>query len=179
MADFLRPAARATLLRLRGLALALVISGLGVWFAARSFGAMEWLGWLVAVLGAGLTIAQLQRLRFGTHSGGPGIVRVLERRLEYFGPLTGGIIDLDDLRRLALDGASQPPHWLLSGPGGQLVAVPVNAEGADSLFDAFAALPGLQSNRLIEAVQAPPPAITILWERNAPRLSGAGRPGAA
>ena len=170
MSDFMRPAARATLWRLRGLALALALAGLGFWWALSAYGFMRWLGWAGVTVGLGLGLAALQRLRFGQREGGPGVVRVVERRLEYFGPLTGGIIDLDDLARLAIDGSAHPPHWVLTGPGGQVVQVPINAEGADVLFDAFAALPGLASERLIAAVQSPPAAHLVLWQAPRNRL---------
>lgn len=164
MADFLRPEARAALWRLRGLVVALSLAGFGLWWALTAFGFLRWLGWGAVVAGLGLALAALQRLRFGQHKGGPGVVQVDERRLSYFGPLTGGIIDLDDLVRLAIDGAAHPPHWILTGPGGQVVQVPITAEGADSLFDAFAALPGLPTERLIAAVQSPPAAHLVLWQ---------------
>jgi len=155
---------------LRGVALALAVVGLGLWWALESFGFMRWLGWGAVAVGVGLMLTALQRLRFGRHAGGPGVVQVDERRLSYFGPLSGGIIDLDDLARLAIDGSAYPPHWVLTGPGGQVVQVPINAEGADALFDAFAALPGLATERLIAAVQSPPAAHLILWQAPRQRL---------
>jgi hypothetical protein len=169
MADFLRPQARATLWRLRGVAVALAPAALGLWIAATTFGLTRWLGWALVALGAALALAALQRLRFGLHDGGPGVVQIDERRLSYFGPLTGGVIDLDDLTRLGIDGSSHPPHWLLTAPGAVL-AVPVNAAGAEALFDAFAALPGLSPERLIAAVNAPPPRPATLWEAARHRL---------
>ncbi|MBQ1203430.1 MAG: ABC transporter permease, partial [Loktanella sp.] len=45
---------------------------------------------------------------------------------------------------LTLDPTSHPdPSWILSGVGGQRIAIPINAAGADDLFDVFAALPGI------------------------------------
>jgi len=164
MAEFMRPAARAALWRLRGLALALAVAAAGLWWGVTAFGPLRWLGWAVLALGVAMALAALQRLRFGRHSGGPGIVEVVERQLAYFGPLTGGVIDLDDLRRLDLDGSGLPAHWILTGPAGQMVEVPINATGADALFDAFAALPGLSAERLIAAVQSPPAGRLTLWE---------------
>lgn len=170
MADFLRPQARAVLWRLREVAVALAVAGAGLWWGLSAFGFVRWLGWALVALALGLMLAALQRLRFGQRSGGPGIVQVVERRLAYFGPLTGGVIDLDDLRQLALDGSGVPVHWLLSGADGQVVAVPINATGADALFDAFAALPGLSAERLIAAVQSPPAGRLILWQAARERL---------
>jgi len=170
MSDFLRPAARATLWRLRGVAVAVAAGAVGLWWGLTAFGFIRWLGWALLVVGAALLWTALQRLRFGSHGGGPGVVQVVERQLAYFGPLTGGVIDLDDLRRLDLDGSATPLHWVLTGPGGQVVQVPVNAAGADALFDAFAALPGLSSERLIGALQTPPQGLLLLWQAPRHRL---------
>ena len=56
-------------------------------------------------------------------------------------------------------------------PGGTPLAVPIDAEGADALFDAFAALPGLSPARLIEAVERTAGGRETIWSR--PRRLGA------
>jgi hypothetical protein len=97
-------------------------------------------------------------------------VRVVERRLAYMGPVTGGLMDLDDLQRLAVARGPAGAEWLLTGPHGQTLTVPANALGADVLFDAFAALPGLSAEALIVAVNAPPAQPDILWSRSRARI---------
>lgn len=170
MAEFLRPAARTALWRWRGVALAGVVLALGLWGSFTTFGFVRWLAVALATLGTALVMMAVQRLRFGHRDGGPGIVTVDERRLSYFGPLTGGIIDIDDIWRLDLDGSGHPPHWVLHGPGGQMVTIPITAQGADALFDAFAALPGLSAETLIGAVNAPQRGAQTLWETPKARL---------
>ena len=100
-------------------------------------------------VGALLIIAGIQRGRFRTGSGGPGVVQIVEGRIAYFGPLTGGTAELGQLSRLVLDPSGKPPHWLLHQPGQLPLAIPLTAEGADALFDAFATLPGLQTERML------------------------------
>jgi hypothetical protein len=54
--------------------------------------------------------------------------------------------------------------WLLHEPG-QMLVIPVNAAGAEALFDAFTALPGLGSQRLLAARQGLRTGTQILWRR--------------
>lgn len=168
MTDFLRPEARAALWRWREVLVSAAILVLGFWWAASSFGVMRWLGAIVATIGLALGIAAVQRVRFAQGGGGAGVVQIRERRLAYFGPLTGGVIDLDDLTRVELDGGGRPAHWLLTGHGAQSLAIPVDAEGADDLFDVFAALPGIRTGRMLDVLRRTPDARVIIWQ--APRL---------
>jgi len=170
MADFLRPEAKAALWRWREVAGAMVVAALGLWWAMTSLGALSWLGGALVLVGLALGYTALQRLRFGRGGGGPGVVTADERRLTYFGPLTGGEVDLDDLSVLEYDPTARPPHWLLRTSGGQILAIPVSAEGADTLFDHFAALPELKAQTLLDVLSRTPPVRTIVWRRPAKRL---------
>jgi hypothetical protein len=90
-----------------------------------------------------------------------------ERRLTYWGPLSGGVMDMDDLLSLDLDPGARPAHWRLAGQEGTL-DVPVDAEGAEALFDLFAALPGLRVEAMLAALgrrEGPPVA---LWRATRP-----------
>ena len=172
MSDLLRPEARAALWRWRELFLGGFIVVLGLWWALRSFGIMVWLGWAVVALGVMILVTGVQRLRFSRGGGGAGVVEVNERRIAYLGPLTGGVVDLDDLAQLELDGSGHPAHWRLRPNVGAALAIPVDAEGADGLFDAFAALPGIQTERMLAAMKAAPRESVVVWaaEAEKPRL---------
>jgi hypothetical protein len=98
------------------------------------------------------------------------VLQIDERRLMYFGPLTGGMIDLDDLVRLDLDPTGRPAHWMLFASGGPPLAIPVNAEGADALFDVFAALPGIRTALMLETLSGAPGQPVTVWSRDRPRL---------
>ena len=48
--------------------------------------------------------------------------------------------------------------------------IPMNAEGADALFDAFTAVPGLTPARLVEAARSAPQRYTTIWAKPQGRL---------
>ena len=143
------------------------VAALGLLVAATTFGVTRLLGLLLALLGAALLWVGWQRKRFGRGGGGPGIVTVDEGRVAYWGPLKGGVVDLDDLRRLDLDARGRPAAWVLWGPGAASLEVPVTAEGAEALLGAFAALPGLGVERLLAAREADGGALVTVWRRDA------------
>jgi hypothetical protein len=109
-------------------------------------------------------------MRFTRGGGGPGVVQVSERRLAYLGPERGGMLDLDDLVFLDLDGARGRGVWVLGGPEGAVLEIPVDAEGADRLFDLFAALPGIRTERMLGALAALPAGRLRIWRREGPDL---------
>jgi hypothetical protein len=160
----IRPGAAATLNRWREALAGGAVTALGLYWSAGS-GLLSWVGWIVTALGAAAIWGGIQRGRFRTAGDGPGIVRLVEGRLAYFGPLTGGMVDLDALNAIRIDPAARPAHWLLDHDGGPTLAIPVNAEGAEALFDVFAALPGLSPDRVLRARSAKGSAPRLLWQR--------------
>jgi len=98
-------------------------------------------------------------------------VQIRERRFAYFGPLDGGVMDVDDLSKLEIDPSSHPaPSWVLTGVGGQRLAIPINATGAEELFDVFAALPNIQTNVVLDVLSRTPDARVTVWQRTKPLL---------
>lgn len=164
MAEFLRPAVRAALWRWREVGGSVLLALFGLWWGTESFGFVRWLGFGVAGFGAVLTLVAVQRLRFGGGAGGPGLVEVDERQLAYFGPLSGGVIALGDLVRVDLDPTGKPAHWLLTDLAGQTLQIPVDAAGAEALFDVFAALPGIRTGRMLEALRGNPAGKVVIWQ---------------
>lgn len=161
----IRPQAREALWKWREAMAGSVVLLLGLYWSFVPTGwLLHWIGYLIAATGALLTLAGLQRGRFRLGGGGPGIVQVIEGRVTYFGPLTGGAADLEDLDRLVLDPTGKPPHWLLHRPGDPPLAIPLTAEGADALFDAFATLPGLQTERMLAEMRRGGNAPVTVWE---------------
>jgi len=161
---FIRKDAADTLWQWREIMLAGALALLGLWWGVTGRGLLQWFGVALGIGGAVLIWAGFQRLRFAPQGDGPGVVQIDEKRLAYFGPLTGGVIDLDDLTRVELDPNGQPAHWLLSGVGGQMVAVPVNAAGAEALFDVFAALPGIRTERMLDTLRSAPERRVVIWQ---------------
>jgi hypothetical protein len=176
LADFLRPAARAALWRWREVLSGLAVAGLGLWWAITAYAIMRWLGFALVAGGLALVWTGWQRLRFARGGGGAGVVQIDERRLAYFGPLTGGVIDLDDLSRLVLDPTGHPTHWLLTAKGGNSLSIPVNAEGADQLFDLFAALPGIRTERMLDLLARAPTTRVTVWAADKVALPTPDRP---
>lgn len=171
MSDFLRPEARALIWRWRDALAGTLLILVGLWWALRSFGVMQWLGYLVVLLGVIVAVAGAQRARFRQNGTGAGVVQVNERRLTYFGPLDGGVMDVADLTRLELDPTAHPdPNWILSGIGGQRIAIPINAAGAEDLFDVFAALPGIKTADMLDVLTSTPDVRITVWSRVRPLL---------
>ena len=152
---------------------ALIAAGiglLGLYWALTTYGLLSWIGWGLVALAPVLAFAGVQRGRFRTGAGGPGVVTVDEGQVTYFGPLSGGAVAMTELSRLSLDGESQPPCWVLEQPGQPDLPVPLTAEGADALFDVFAALPGIKTDRMIEEMRrSPRPHRVVIWEKPRPR----------
>lgn len=165
MSDFLRPAARAALWRWREALAGGAVGFFGLWWLATFHAPVRWLGWAILLGGLGFALAGLQRGRFRQAGDGPGVVRVIEGRIGYFGPLTGGAVDIADLVRLEHDGTAHPPHWILTGPDLSPLAIPVAASGAEALFDAFARLPGIDTRALLAAQSGGPGARAVIWEK--------------
>ncbi len=171
MADLVRPAVRDGLWRWRECLLGLGVALIGLWWLNTFYSPVQWIGWAILAAGAVWAVAGWQRARFRSTGEGPGVVQINERRLAYFGPLTGGVIDIEDMSLLELEPTAIPaPHWVISGMGGQSLAIPVNAKGADALFDAFASLPGIRTEAMLDVLSRTPDARVTVWRRNHPAL---------
>lgn len=169
MSGFFRPEALAVLGRWREVAMAAAVIAIGFWIALRPGGVIvTGFGYVLIALGAAFMVPALRRARFVAGNDGPGAVEVDEGRILYMGPETGGTMALDDLRVLTVrrDGGDRVA-WVLADEA-QLLVIPVDAAGADALFDAFAALPGLNVERLIRAVQSRTKGSQKVWSRERP-----------
>jgi hypothetical protein len=148
--------------------------GLALLLALR----LGWLGWargawILLAIGAVLALAlggllylAILRARLARRLLGVGLVEVDERQITYLAPTLGGSLDLDELRRVALStGKSGAQNWVLYAPDRVPLVIPLGAEGADELPDAFAALPGLSLSALHKVVQARQVGMVSLWEK--------------
>lgn len=167
--SFVRPEARAALWRWREVLAALGISLLGAYWAF-GHGLLQWVGFVVLAAGGALALAGFQRGRFRAARGGPGVVQVDERQITYFGPLDGGAVAIGELTGVSLDARSDPPVWVLRQPGQPELHIPVNAEGSDALFDAFATLPGLRTEHMLAQLARKPDHPVVIWTKPAARL---------
>ena len=164
--SFLRPEVAALIRRWREVEIAAAVALAGLWLATRGGSFLALVGGGVVVLGCALALIGWRRLRFSREATAPGIVRVVEGQMAYLGPFGGGFVGMPDLVELALirDGAGQQV-WRMASVAGAPVLVPVEALGAEALFDSFAALPGLDMAQVLAALEAADPADRVVWRR--------------
>ncbi len=169
--SFLRPEVRDTLLRWRETLAGTAAGILGIWLAMTSFGPFFLIGVALVIGGFALAVAGVQKARFRRGGEGPGVVQVVEGRVTYFGPWGGGAAALDRLGWLELvpsDGAAG--LWVLVSEDGDRLEIPVDAKGADALFELFETLPGLRTGHMLDSMKPPVRERTLIWQRDVPRL---------
>lgn len=165
---FVRPEVTATLRRWREVLTGIAVGLAGLWIAVQGGALAAVAGAAVVALGAGLAVIGRRRLRFTRAVDDPGVVQVVEGQIGYFGPAEGGFAGLSAITEIALVDHDGRRCWRLSQQGGERLFVPVAAQGAEALFDAFAGLPGLEVAALIAAVESPPGLARIVWRRRHP-----------
>ena len=153
--NFIRPEIRQGLLKWRGAIFFALVAAIGLYYFVTRFGAGRFVGLAVLGIGMGLMIDAIRRARFPDDGGGPGIVTVDERRIVYFGPLGGGSMSIDELERVSLAIGQSPSdtwglRWQFQDLDNQLLTIPSDAEGAAALYDALAALPGVDLRPLTQ-----------------------------
>ena len=164
--SFIRPEVRAALYRWRETLAGVAVVLVGLSWITGPGGLLGWLGWAMIPLGAVLIFIGIQRGRFRNSEQGPGVVNVDEGQITYFGPLTGGTVALRELQRLSLDRQMFPAHWRLEPRDDEApLLIPVNAAGSEALFDAFAALPGLRTERMLFELRKTRHDAVVIWER--------------
>lgn len=164
--SFIRPEARTLLWNWRETLTGVAILIFGLWWSLATSSLMQWLGFAVIAAGVFTMVAGWQLARFRRGTGGPGIVTVTEGQVSYFGPLTGGVVALSELGRITYDPRGKPAHWVLSQPKQPDLYIPVTAEGADGLFDAFTSLPELQMQALLHQIENAPREPQVIWQKH-------------
>ena len=154
----IRPEVLVGLRRAREGLAALLVVGLGLWLAWLGGYLLLPVGLAVAAFGVAWALQALRRLRFGQSGHAPGVVEVDEGQVAYLGPGAGGFISLPDLVELRLITLGGRRMWRLKQADGQALLIPVDAAGAERLFDAFASLPGMDSGALVAALDPKPAA---------------------
>jgi hypothetical protein len=152
--SFIRPELSAEAWRLREVIVGAGLAAGGAWTALRGGYFLTPLGLAVVALGLGWALTALRRLRFQQDGEAPGIVRVTEAEVAYYGPRVGGFVGLPDLAELRLLTLRGRRIWKLKQGDGLVLHIPVEADGAEALFDAFAALPGIDTAALVAALGA-------------------------
>ena len=148
----IRDGARAALWRWREVLAAVAVAGAGLWMAWQGGYLLVPFGGLVAAMGAGLAVQGWRRMRFAQGADAPGIVEVDEGQISYLGPAVGGFVNVPDLVELRLVALRGRRLWRLKQADGQALLVPVDAAGAEALFDVFAGLPGIDMSAVLAAL---------------------------
>lgn len=177
--SFVRPEIAAGLFAARELIAALAISAFGLWLIWLGGYLLTPLGLGILGIGGGSAVLAWRRMRFGQAGEAPGAVEVDEGQIAYFGPRVGGVVGIPDLAEVALVTLRGRRLWQLKEANGQSLLIPVEAAGAERLFDAFAALPGMDTATLIAALNPQTEArgralATEVEERSVWRRKGAG-----
>lgn len=149
----IREGAREAIWRWREVGAAGVVVALGLWVASGGGFVLVPFGLLVAALGAGLAVQAWRRMRFVQGAEAPGIVEVDEGQISYMGPQLGGFVSVPELVELRLVALRGRRLWRLKQADGQALLVPVDAAGAEGLFDVFATLPGMDMGALLAALE--------------------------
>lgn len=146
-----------------------------LWLIVQYWGIAHWI--LLAAFFAFTAIPLIgfwnawQKQRLLGKGGGQGIVRVDERRVEYFGPLNGGIVDLDRLQKLEISGQGPTKRWILHHVDGPPLTIFRHVEGADALLDVFSGFAGLSLSQIGRALEDRSGKSQILWEKPKGRLN--------
>lgn len=125
----------------------------GLWLMALGGYVLVPLGLLVGGVGVILTVTALRKARFTQDVSAPGLVELDEAQVGYLAPEIGGFLSLDELVEIRLLVLRGKRMWRLKQADGQALLIPVDASGAERLFDAFANLPGMDTAALVAALQ--------------------------
>lgn len=159
------------------------VVALGLWLIGLGGYVLVPLGLVVAGVGAVLTVSGLRRARFAQTVATPGVVELDEGQVGYLAPEIGGFLSLDELVEIRLLVLRGKRMWRLKQSDGQALLIPVDAAGAERLYDAFTRLPGMDGASLVAALNGGPgpqdlaPGLAaetrVIWRKQSPaRLAG-------
>lgn len=170
--SFIRPELLQSAHRWREVIAGAAVATLGLWTAWQGGYLLPPLGLALTTLGTAWALTAFRRLRFQQDGEAPGIVRVTEAQIAYFGPRVGGFVGLPDLAEIRLLTLRGRRIWKLKQGDGQLLHIPVESDGAEALFDAFATLPGIDMAALVAALgtDAPPSDTRVIALNEVDRL---------
>ena len=169
--SFIRPKARQEIARWSEVAAAVGAALVGTLLMRMGGFLFLPVGALLTLLSLGWLLNALRRLSFQRPVAAPGVVEVVEGQVGYFGPTFGGFVALDDVTELRLTDFHGARQWRLRTLSGEVLLIPIDATGAEKLFDAFATLPGIDMAALSAALNREASTLP-LWTRPAPRLPG-------
>lgn len=159
----IRPEVWALVQRGQEVILATVLALFGLWLMILGGYILLPIGGAILALALSMAVLALRRLRFSRQRGAIGMVEVDEAQIGYFGPTEGGFISLQDMTELRLLRVNDVDMWRLKQSDGQTLLIPTAATGAERLFDAFAALPDMNSADLVAPLAGSD--MRMIWRR--------------
>ena len=149
---WIRPEVTDLIWRAREVIWAALVVVAGVWLMSLGGLFLVPVGLAVGAIGAVLAMTAWRRMRFEQDTAAPGLVELDEAQVSYLGPEVGGFLSLQELVELRLLSLRGRRLWRLKQADGQALLIPVDAKGAERLFDAFANLPGMDTAGLVAAL---------------------------
>ena len=150
--SLIRPEVTALFWRGREVIVGGVVVAFGLWLMALGGYVLMPIGAVIGGIGLVLAVTAFRRMRFEQAVDAPGVVEVDEAQVGYLGPELGGFLSLPELVELRILSLRGRRVWRLKQGDGQALLIPVDAAGADRLFDAFANLPGMDTGALVAAL---------------------------
>ncbi len=126
---------------------------LGLWLISLGGYLLIPVGLIIGGVGLVLATTAFRRMRFAQGVHAPGIVELDEAQIGYLAPELGGFLSLEELVELRILSLRGRRLWRLKQADGQALLIPVDAKGADRLYDAFAGLPGMDTAALVAALE--------------------------
>lgn len=162
----MRPEIKALLFRWREVIVGLVIVALSASWALSSYGVMRWIALTVTGIAVIFAIAAVQRARFAQGGGGFGAVEVDEGVVSFFSPLSGGQVEIEAITSVTLiPGNKGHAHWQIDAFGQSSLTIPLNAHGAEALFDVFVGLEGLETEKMLREIKSHPEQPVVIWRK--------------
>ena len=144
---------------------AIIFSGLGLYWIINSYGTLYFIGYGVLITGIIFAYVGYQRASFKRKETGGGIVEFTEGQISYFGPKTGAIFSIEDIECLSIDKSNSSSIWIIERIADHKVEIPTNVEGNEVLFDVFNSLEGFQIRQMLEALSSSRCNKTVLWQK--------------
>ena len=150
---FIRPEVTDLIWRAREVIWASLVVALGLWLIVLGGYLLIPIGLIIGGIGMVLAVTAFRRMRFMQDVDAPGIVELDEAQVGYLGPELGGFLSLQELVELRMLVLRGRRLWRLKQADGQALLIPVDAKGAERLYDAFANLPGMDTAALVAALE--------------------------
>ncbi|QPZ92459.1 hypothetical protein [Thioclava electrotropha] len=164
-----------------------VVVAFGAWLIWLGGLILMPLGLVAVALGLGWALIGWRRLRFARETSAPGLVEIDEGRISYFaasraraiaGPGSnvsalgmGGELPLRELAEIRLLTLQGQQYWRLRSLSGEALLIPLDAAGADALYDAFASLPGIDMGKISAALDQQTAAQSLWTRKQVSRLT--------